>query len=375
MSTKFPALLPSKFLEDISGVSRAAGMLQSLSSMEGIMLLLNLKEFKRLGRWVADFHSLVALVTAHRMGLFDILQEEKRVTREKLTKKLKVREKSLEVLLHALDALSLVRFQKDTVTFTNFGKSFLGTNAPYSLSPFLEFLSLQLYAMSRLDETIKTGKPAKEADIFKPSPYSRAYLLALNRFLYYPAKMLFQKLGARKINDAIMGSMGVSFGAALLEANPRARITFGCLGHLVKQIPDLMKMYGVAQKSVISMSSHSGIPEDDTWGKEAFDMVFLTKKFLLHPDDGVGESFARKGYQVLNPGGKLVVWETFYPDNRKPNMETALFGLQDLIASQGGALYTRSTMRKFLKETGFRKVEFMPFPLVFGDVEFCIAEK
>ncbi len=109
MNTKFPALLPLKFLDDISGVSRAAGMLQSLSSMEGIMLLLNLKEFKRLGKWVADFHSLVALVTAHRMGLFDILQEEKRVTREKLTKKLKVREKSLEVLLHALDVYFLFR--------------------------------------------------------------------------------------------------------------------------------------------------------------------------------------------------------------------------------------------------------------------------
>lgn len=362
-------------LDSFSDAARFASMARSLSPTEGVTLLFNLDEFKRLGKWVADFHSLTALVMAHRLGIFDILQKEKTITREALTKKLKVKPKSLEVLLHALNALELLRFRNDKISLTAFGRSFLGEDAPYSLSAFLEFLSLQFYSMARLDETIKTGNPAKEADIFKPSKYSRAYLLALNRYLYYPAKMLFQKIGARKINDAIMGSMGVSTAAALLEANPRVKITFGCLSHLVKQIPELMKMYGVNKKSVLSMSNHSGDPEDDTWGKESFDLVFLTKKFLLHPEDGIGESFARKSYQVLNPGGKAVLWETFYPDHGGPSKDVALFGLQDLIASRGGALYTRNAIRSFLKEVGFRKIDFHAFPLVFGDVEFCVAEK
>jgi hypothetical protein len=342
---------------------------------EGVAVLLHYPLFKELFHWVRGFQSLSAVLVAEELHLWDQVRDLKGVSPQDLSQKLGITPSAGEVLIRLLSSLRFLEMREGKVYPTPFSLLFLGRSAPFSLSPFLEFLSVEMVALSRLKESLLRKEPLEIANIFHPSPYMYGYLFAVNRFLYEPSFLLLKTIGTEGIRSAIMGSMGVSFASALSEMNREVRITFGCLDHLVKEIPNLLKIYPVPEHRIEEICSHEGDPGTDHWGKGEFDLVLLTKKFVLKPEEKLGERFAERAFRVLRPGGRVVIWETIYPEDGKVPKWVALNGFQDLIPSYGGAFYTQKKMEEILRKIGFLKVDFYTFSTSFGPAQFVVGTR
>ena len=167
--------------------------------------------------------------------------------------------------------------------------------------------------------------------------------------------------------------MGVSASAAILERFPDAHVSYGCLPHLVREIPRLRERYGVPPARVVSMHAHGGEPEGDRWGSEAFDLVLLTKKMILAPDARLGERFAQKAFQVLRPGGAVVLWECVHPDAGATPIARAMEAVMDLAASPQAPAKSARTFERVLTDIGYREVEVVS--CLDGDTTFVVARK
>jgi ubiquinone/menaquinone biosynthesis C-methylase UbiE len=62
-----------------------------------------------------------------------------------------------------------------------------------------------------------------------------------------------------------------------------------------------------------------------------------------------------KAYQVLPPGGALIVYEALIDDDRSRNAFGLLMSLNMLIETPGGFDYTGADCQNWMREAGFRK--------------------
>ena len=175
------------------------------------------------------------------------------------------------------------------------------------------------------------------------------------------------------IRSMIVGSMGVSFSALLLDRCPQASVTYGCLEHLVREIPRLRERYGVDPGRVAGSHVHGGDPNADRWGDERFDLVFLTKKMILDPENRVGEAFARKAFDVLTPNGVAILWETVHPADAPTPVAQAMEAMLDLGASPTGFVLTDRGLVELLTGIGFVSVEIVR--CLGGSTSFIIARR
>jgi hypothetical protein len=200
-----------------------------------------------------------------------------------------------------------------------------------------------------------------------------AILQAVNSHLAQASREFLMQAKLPKVRSCIVGSMGVSFSAALLAHQKSARVTYGCLDHLVRRIPSLRDQYQVDATRVDGMHSHSGEPADDNWGDKGYDLVFLTRKMILDPEAQVGEKFARKALEVLNPGGSAVFWEAVHPDRGPSPLPLALETVFDLGMSPSAPLKTRSGFSRTLRDIGFDDVDYIS--CLGGTTTFAVARK
>src|SRR5690606_6963751 len=103
------------------------------------------------------------------------------------------------------------------------------------------------------------------------------------------------------------------------------------------------------------------------------DLVFLTKKMVLDPASHLGERFAQKAFEVLRPGGAVVLWEAIHDDNEPPSRPLAMETMLDLGISPTGALLTRQSLQSKLLHLGFCDVEFIT--CMNGETTFAIARR
>ena len=232
-----------------------------------------------------------ALLLAHEIGVLDQLAQGAR-SAASLADVLDVHERAAEAILRILESEGFTIRTGQQYELSDFARDYLTESGRYSMSPILDLMAAQAAAFPAIPEGMRTGEVPKVLDIFDTKGRYKAYLSAVNAYLEMAGRDLLSRIELPQIDTFILGSMGVSFSALVLERCPNARVTYGCLDHLVREIPRLRHQYRVPANRVAGMHAHSGDPGDDRWGDEAFDLVFLTKKMILEPENRIGEKFA-----------------------------------------------------------------------------------
>ncbi len=319
------------------------------------------------------YHRYVtALLLAQRLGLFALLSQMPRTTSD-VASAARIGVRAADVLLRVLEAQGFVVRREGCYALTEFAREFLAPEGALSYAPMLEFLCTFTAAFDDISAGLASGTVPPRLDVFSSAADVAAMLAAVNAYLDAAGRELVARAHLPDVRTAIVGSMGVSFSAIVLERYPHARVTYGCLEHLVAHIPELRERYGVDASRVDGMHCHGGEPKDDKWGDEAFDLVFLTKKMILRPDERLGEKFARKAFEVLNPGGVAIFWEAIHGDAEPTPLVAALESVLDLGVSPTGCVWTREAMREMLLGIGFGQVEMLS--CLGGETTFVVARK
>lgn len=312
-----------------------------------------------------------ALFLAARSGVFDVLRRGE-LTHSELASQASLHSEATGTLIRILESQNLVSMHDGRIRLTEFGRFFVAEDSPWAVRPMVELMSRQAMAFPEVVDGLSTGAQPASLDVTTDGGAHLAFLASVNNYLHWAGREFVTKADLPVVRHVIAGSMGVSFSSHLLGRYPDAEVTYGCLEHLVTHIPRLRSEFGVPPDRVTGMHSHGGEPEADKWGDEAFDLVFLTRKMILAPQDRLGERFVKKAFDVLNPGGVAVLWETVWPKG-PAGLSRAMEGVFDLFASPGAVGRTTDDYQRLLIEIGYGRVDFVE--CLNGSTTFVVAHK
>ena len=313
-----------------------------------------------------------ALFLAQKLGIFPVLREGA-CTLKSLSQKTKIPEGSLKTLTSILIAQGFLDRQNDLYCLSEFGDFFLKEENVFSSNYILELMAEQAFGLSATSSAIYEGGIPEHLDITKVRGAYSALLNAVNNYLLWSGRELLNKVDLGNIHSGIVGTTGVSFSSLLLQKYPKMKITYACLEHLIPEIPHYCRRYGVSQERIEAVHSHIGDPLQDDWGNDRYDLVLITRKMLVDPQQRIGEKFAEKSFLALNPKGKAIFWETVYPDRGKMPLNRAMEAMFDFCTSPAAIARTEKEYRELLHGIGFHKVEI--HDCLEGQTSFIIAEK
>ena len=327
---------------------------------------------KKLTRAIFYHRYATAALLGVEAGVYDALVAGP-MTHEELAVACDLNPRGTDALLRILESQGAVTRSGKRYALTEFAAAFLAHGEPTSVADTMELMAAQAAAFGDMKAGLRTGDVSPELNIFSDSGRHNAFLNAVNAYLHWATPELLRSVELPEIRSFIAGSMGVSFSAHVLQRFPNAKVTYGCLDHLVKEIPRLRETYQVPASAVTGMHAHAGDPSEDTWGDEDYDLVLLTKKMILEPEQRIGEKFAAKAFDVLRPGGVAVLWETVHTDSAPTPLARAMEAVMDLVTAPGGLVNTESTLRTTLGDIGFSKIEIVP--CLGNQTSFVVARK
>lgn len=369
IANRLERLLPDKLAQAVRSV-RASGALED--PLAALSHFRHRHALSRLTRALFYHRWTTALLLAHELGVFDALQRGPR-TADELAADCHTHARSAEAILRILESQRLLASRDGRFELTPFARAYLVRGGEQSLTDTLDLVAAHAISVPEIAEGVKTGRSPAALDIFSDGGRYRAFLGAVNSYLQMAGRDLLARVELPEVRDFVVGSMGVSFSALVLERFPGARVTYGCLDHLVREIPSLRERYRVPPARVTGMHVHGGDPDADRWGDEAFDLVFLTKKMILDPEHDLGARFAKKALQVLRPGGAAIFWETVHTDGAPTPVPRAMEAVLDLGASPIGRVQTEGGIRRLLGEMGYHRVDVVP--CLRGTTTFVVARK
>ncbi len=324
-----------------------------------------------------NFRYLLPVLMARQARLFEALEGTPATVAE-LAERCDLHPEATRTLVRVLESQGILSVEQGTVepervALSAFARQFLAPRASGGLLPVVDLLSTYALSFTEVVESLRTGRTPEALDVRGDDETTDAILQAVNSHMAQASREFLGRVALPRVGSFIVGSMGVSFSAELLRREKGARVTYGCLDHLVERIPRLREQYEVDAQRVDGMHAHSGEPSDDEWGEEAYDLVFLTRKMILDPQASIGEKFARKAFEVLNPGGVAVFWEAVHPDRGPSPLPLALETVFDLGMSPAAPLKTQSSFARSLRNIGYRDVEYVA--CLGGTTTFAVARK
>ncbi|MDO4550786.1 MAG: methyltransferase [Planctomycetia bacterium] len=322
--------------------------------------------YERLKRVASGFQESSVLTAAAEMDLFTvILTHENELSAKKLAEILQADVRGITVLLDALAASEYLN------------KSGVGTQANYAVSePFMELLdsrSVETYipmlrhmanlqrAWSQLTWTVKEGAPQTvPPSILGAQEDYNSFLWAMNsvgRVLVKPVVESLQKSGVldftkNTIRFLDVGGASGTYTQAFLDVLPDS---CGAIFDLPLGILAAKKRF-VGTKYESRVEFLEGDFGQDNF-PSGFDFAWLGA--IIHQYD-ISETceLFRKVYRALNSGGKIAVRDFIMEENRIRPRDGAFFGVNMLLNTKRGMVYTYKEVRDALRVTGFTEIEY-----------------
>jgi len=317
------------------------------------------------------YQQSIALVTAHRLEIFDRLASEPRSSKE-LAKEMGADAKCLSILLGVLMEMGFVICKSGKYHNTGVSELLLVSGQKFHVASLLDVTFDQWKYWGDLEETIKTGDGHPKLAVYSDeNQIYPSYIRSCCEVLAYPSTLFMREFDTSKIRNAVAGTVGTTFIKALREANPEVDVTFCCLPHFIKELPDVMEKHQMdfPYESVETTAD----PDTSQWGsQEDYDLIFFARKFAFAgPEHGI--AYLNKASRVIRPGGNVVLWEPVVENFRGFEWMKNTVAIQDAIMGQGEPLYSKEQIRGFVRDAGFTAVR--TIDVLHGNVSFTVGER
>jgi ubiquinone/menaquinone biosynthesis C-methylase UbiE len=169
---------------------------------------------------------------------------------------------------------------------------------------------------------------------------------------HFPGK---ERHNIHRILDVAAGSGAWSL--AFAQAIPGARVTTVDFPEMTPITREFAEKLGMASR----YDHLEGDLREVDFGSDKYDLVILGH--IIHSEgEKRGKELLAKCFVALKPGGKLLIAEYVPNDSRSGPSMPLLFGLNMLLQTEEGAVFTMREYRAWLKTAGFGKVTTIPVP-------------
>jgi 2-polyprenyl-3-methyl-5-hydroxy-6-metoxy-1,4-benzoquinol methylase len=303
------------------------------------------------------FWASKALLSAVEMGLFTELAGGPEEF-HRLAGRLGLHLRSARDFLDALVALGFLNRTGEVYANTPETDLFLDRHKSSYVGGMLEMANARLYRFwGGLTEALRTGLPQNEVkDDSSSEPFSKLYadparlkgfLAAMSGISHGANMAIAAKFPCGKYKTyADVGTAQGDLAVQIARANPHLT----GIGFDLPEVEPVFEEYAaancVSERLRFQAGSFftDGLPNVDviTMGHILHDWNIEEKKMLV-----------AKAFEVLNPGGALVVYDSIIDDDRSKNAFGLLMSLNMLIETPGGFDYTGADCIGWMTEAGF----------------------
>jgi SAM-dependent methyltransferase len=271
-------------------------------------------------------------------------------------------QRGLASLLDALTAMGYLRKTGSRYILQPVSAAFLVPGRKAYVGALAQALSLTWDSWKNLTEAVRSGRPAETVDVaakvkeFFPKlvasifPGSfEASNAAVSRFPERDRRRI------HRILDVAAGSGAWSL--AFAQAIPQARVTTVDFPEMSPIVRGFAEKIGVAAR----YDYLEGDMRQMDFGCDKYDLVILGH--IIHSEgEKNAKELLRKSYAALRLGGKLLIGEYVPNDVRTGPAMPLLFGLNMLLQTEEGNVFTLREYRIWLKAARFGKVTTLPVP-------------
>jgi ubiquinone/menaquinone biosynthesis C-methylase UbiE len=315
--------------------------------------------------WAA--RNTYALLAAIELDVFTGIAKGKQTASE-IAQALKASKGGVERLLDSLTALDYLTKKGGRYRLTPASDAFLVRGRQTYIGDLAEESRMTLPGWAKLAEVIRSGHPVMSVD---SEAEGRQLFPDLVRSIfpmsYGAASALVKALPARKkkgwshILDVAAGAAPWSLPFA--QALPNVRVSALDYPEVTAVAREYAQRFGVADR----YDYVDGTLQDTDFGEKQYDLVILGH--IIHAlGDSWGKKLIQKSYRALKPGGMLLIAEMVPNDQRSGPPIPVLFGLNMLLHTSDGNVYTMAEYRQWLREAGFSSIKTVdapsPSPLV-----------
>jgi ubiquinone/menaquinone biosynthesis C-methylase UbiE len=255
--------------------------------------------------------------------------------------------RATEMLLNALASLDLVR--KDGAVFHNspVAARFLAAGSPDSARMAMMHTARLWHRWSGLTECVRTGAAAPDE---RGAEGTEAFIAAMHNNARQRAAQLAQAAapGANRMLD--VGGGSGAYAIAFAQANPRLRA----------EVFDQPAVLAIAERHIreagleARIATRVGDLRTDEFGG-GYDLVLISAICHMLGEEENRALLARV-YRALAPGGRVAIQDFLLRADKTGPRAGALFSLNMLVNTSGGASYSEEEYTAWLREAGFGEV-------------------
>ncbi len=301
------------------------------------------------------------LVAGVELDVFTHIEEGKRTAKE-IARAAHASERGIDHLLNALVAMGYLNKKGERYGLSPVSKTFLVRGKESYMGGFIYETKLIWDNWSRLTDVIRTGHPVETVDDeqggreFFPKLVAAIFPMTFGAARAAVATLTEKtRKRIRNILDVAAGSGAWSL--AFAEAIPDARVVAVDYPEVTQITRQFAERLGVADR----YDYIEGNLREVDFGRNRYDLVILGH--IIHSEgEKWGKKLIKKSYSALRDGGLLLIAEMIPNDTRTGPKIPLVFGLNMLLHTENGDVFTMREYRGWLKEAGFKKVATIEVP-------------
>jgi ubiquinone/menaquinone biosynthesis C-methylase UbiE/predicted transcriptional regulator len=327
-----------------------------------------IQSFQQFRDVVYSFRLPRIIFTALDLDLFNRMNN-RTWTMAQLSKRVHTSQRGLDILCRSLASAGLLKKAQGGYQVSRFAKRYLQKNSKEFRGDYLALMQRQWKEWSRLTEVVTSGVPADSEEPETPE-YRRSFSWAMHHRSQEPAQQVAQQISMKSARSFLdLGGGPGTYALAFLQKNPHLRAT-------VMDRPAALEVAGILAKQSSMESRLSFQPgnfiEDNIRGK--YDIVWYSNVLHIYsPSENL--KVLRKIKRALNPGGRLLIQDTFLqdPQGLRP-LETNLFAVTMLLYTDTGNTYPLQDVRSWLHKAGLNRTRIIRLKQGTGDWEGQVLE-
>jgi hypothetical protein len=294
-----------------------------------------------------------AVLLGHKLGLFTLLHEKPRNLAE-IGAALKIAHRPAETILAVSASLGFVRLQGDRFRLTPLSEDYLLPAGPAYFGNYFDLIinNYSVCSIEALEKAVLTDKPQvySGAEVFKShdeqAELARGFTRAMHSISMAPALAWPSKLNLSK--HRVMLDVAGGSGAHCIGATsrwPKLKAIVFDLAPVCEVAKDFARQYGLQNR----ISTRVG----DMWNDPfpPADLHFYNYIFHDWPLDKC-RFLTRKSFESLKSGGRLIVSEVLYNDNKAGPFAAAAYSMI-MLGWTTGRQYSGRELSEMLTDANF----------------------
>ena len=308
----------------------------------------------------------LTLAAAVDLDIFTLITQGNKTAAD-ITKALGAPKRGVERLLDSLVAIGYLTKRGAQFGLTPVADTFLVRTKPSFIGPMADETRITLPGWMQLPDVVRGGKSVSAVDTAEGREFFPRLVKAIFPITYNAARGFVQSFPQAKLKkiervlDVAAGSGAWSLPFA--QAIPNARVTALDYPEVTVVTREYAQQFRVGHK----YDYLEGDLRQLDFGQKQYDVVILGH--VIHSEgEKWGKVLISKSYKALKPGGSLVIAEMIPNDTRTGPLFPVLFGLNMILHTEEGDVFTMAQYKQWLKQAGFTSVKTVevdaPSPLI-----------